>query len=128
MTDSSPPTTTPPKGIRALVVQIDGTAEITKLPGLMAAQVQEVQRIVGGYFQALGIAGGDWIVYINEDGKDSGLPINLQADVLARTLGYPFRQGDFLVGAAVFLGRRGSEETDVPAKVLELARASGVIA
>lgn len=116
-------------GPLALVVHEDGSAELLRLPGPGAGtMLAAIQGTVGGFIEAVATAGGDWVAYINEEGKAHGLRHNIQADALCRALGFPFMNGDYLVGPAVFLGRDGDDpdETDVPRRVLELARFAGM--
>lgn len=126
MTNPYPPVDAP-RGVRALAIRADGTAEVIELPGNVSAFVAAVNALVGGYYEGLGVRGGNWVVYVNEDGKRFRLGFNMQADAILRALGHPLRPGDFLTGTAVFVGRTGPQETDVPEHVLALARAAGVI-
>jgi hypothetical protein len=121
------PTTTTTDGPLALVVHPDESAELTRLPGPTDDLLATLHKIVGGYVRDVGAARNTWVAYVNEDGERLQLPRNLVADAIVRALGWHFRPGDFLVGPAVFLGRTGSQETDVPAEVLDLARAAGLI-
>jgi hypothetical protein len=54
-------------------------------------QLDEVQKIVGGYVEQLHISGRD-IMLVNEDGKLKELPVNMPATRLIN------RPGDFVVG------------------------------
>jgi len=91
--------------------------------------LSRLNGLVGGYIEAIAKSGGDWVAYINEEGKLHGLPFNTQADAMARALGFPFMDGDHLVGTVVFLGRAPGDpdEHDVPEHVLVMARAAGVL-
>jgi hypothetical protein len=112
---NSPPNTGP----RILRIDPDGTPQVYRLPRGGAFMMRAIQHIVGGYFEAIG--GRDWVVYVNEDGKRLAQQPNPKASALAMLLGFNFRPGDGLSGPAVFLGRRGTQETDIPPGALVLA-------
>jgi hypothetical protein len=121
-------TTTPEStGPLALVITADDGARTEHLPNAPAAMLHALNELVGGYLEGVAVHGGDWCAYVNEEGKLQRLPYNRHADGLARYLGYPFGPGDYLAGTAVFLGRRGPDEVDVPGHVLDLARAAGIL-
>jgi hypothetical protein len=116
------------RGLRALVISPDGGGVLTDLPVQPARAAREVGEIVGGNLEAIIVANADWLAYINEEGARLALLPNLQADAICRALGYHFQPGDYLIGPAVFLGRQGANETDVPEHVLGMAREAGVLA
>lgn len=66
-------------------------------PGARAFTLGELQLLVGGYIEALYPAPGQ-VLFINEDGKRLGLPVNRRATALMRGRLLP---GDVIVGAAV---------------------------
>lgn len=73
----------------------DGRVEIVELaPGGTAAQLAQLQELVGGYIEMIA-CGGMWMV-INEEGKLKGLPLNPND--------YMF-PGDVVVGPAVLCSR-----------------------
>jgi hypothetical protein len=120
---------TPPpnEGLRALIVQPDaGGADLVRLPAGDLAAVAAIQAAIGGHFEVIGTS--EWIAYVAEDERDfpEGLRPNLHADALARALGYSWPPHDFCKGVAVFLGRDGVEEVDVPQRVIDYARAAGL--
>jgi hypothetical protein len=59
---------------------------------------------------------GRWMVWLDEDGKPKGLPINRRATRIGAILGWSGYPHDFMVGTALFIGenRNGSGYTDVP--------------
>lgn len=59
--------------------------------------MQELQKLVGGYFQALRVEDGRWM-YCNEDGKALKLPRNEEATALMRGR---IASRDYLVGTVV---------------------------
>ena len=121
--DTPPPT----EGLRALIIQPDaGGAALVRLPAGDLAAATAINDAIGGHFEAIGTQ--DWIAYVAEDERDfpAGLRPNLHADALARALGYSWPPGDFCKGVAVFLGRQGVNETDVPQRVIDYARAAGL--
>jgi Domain of unknown function (DUF3846) len=105
----------------ALIVTPAGDATLTQLPGDATARFAAITRAVGGYVE-LRRAGDAWC-YLNEDGKQDGLPPNPRATLLLRRLGFPFRPGDFTVGTAVFLG---PQDGDVTSGMLRAARQAGL--
>jgi hypothetical protein len=111
-----------PRGLLALVVTPDD-AFVIRLPAPGAAMLRALNSAVGGYIEAIG--GSDWCCYVNEDGKRLNQVPNPGATYLARDLGFPFHPADGIVGPAVFLGRTGAAESDLPEWVL--ARARGIL-
>jgi len=118
-----------PSGPLALIIRPDGTATAGRLPGPGQPGATAIHDAIGGYFEGVSGPGADWVAYVAEDERHfpGGLLPNLQADAIARALGWDAFMGDYLKGTAVFLGRQGVEETDVPQHVLDLARAAGLI-
>lgn len=125
---SPPPTAPPPKGVLALVIYPRQVGVLSPLPRGSGNTNRAIAEIVDGHFCTVAVNGSDWAIYVNEDGIPLGLRPNLHADALARALGVPFRQGDYLRGPAVVLGRDGFATIDVPADVIELARHGGMLA
>lgn len=118
-------------GPLVLVVQPDGHGSTARLPasGDMIQdreQLEAINATVGGHFTTIG--SGRWVALVNEDGGDFGLPLNTQASLLARALGWRFAPGDDLAGPVIFTSREGDELGDCPVTVLEVARQAGVIA
>jgi hypothetical protein len=116
--------THPPSGPIALVVWPQGFAELRRLPASDITQADILHEAVGGYLESIGP--GEWIAFLNTDGKEQGLKPNLHADALARALGWTFRVGDYLVGAAVFASRDGTAIGDCPQRVVDLVRTAGI--
>lgn len=104
--------------MKALVVEASGESRLVELPDDDASQLHALQRLVDGYIEAVG--GPDWVVYVNEEGKLDGLPVNARATAVVETLLPGFSAHDVLVGTAVFLGRDGEDETHVPQWLWEL--------
>lgn len=131
MPQSTAPSTSAPQGPKALVVPIDGPAQVINLPVNPAAMLSTLNEILHGYLEAVATRGGNWVCYINEEGKEIfRAERNVAADELVRSLGWKFLPGDYLVGPAVFLGHEqgNPDETDVPDSVLILARQKGILA
>ena len=103
-------------------------AELVHLPDGNLAGATAVNDAIGGHFEAIEGAGG-WIAYVAEDEREFPEPLypNLHADALARVLGWRPIQGDYVKGVAVFMGREGVNEIDVPDAVVELARRAGIL-
>jgi hypothetical protein len=120
--------TTQSTGPLALIIQPGGSAVLQRLPVNPLACSTAIHDAIGGHYEAIAGPGG-WIAYTAEDERDfpAGLPLNYQADAIARTAGWHPYPGDYAKGVLVFLGRNGVDETDVPEHVIELARAAGII-
>ena len=106
--------------MKALVITPEGTATVEDIK----PDLDGLQALVGGYIEAAPTK-GDVTVYVNEEGKIHGLPINAVATDLYYKLA-PFMEGhDILVGTVVILGPVDDEgyETAVPDSVLALADA-----
>jgi hypothetical protein len=106
-------------GPTALIVNPDGSALLVVLPADERETADAIHAIVGGDLE--GIIGPDWCAYLDEDYLRHERPANSIADHLARQLGWIAHPADYLCGSVVFLGRRGSRETDVPMHVLAFA-------
>ncbi len=89
-----------------------------QLPGGDAGgSLQALQQLVGGYIEA--VSGDDWTLYLNEEGKLQGLPVNRTATLFLNELIPGFAQRDVLVGTVVFVGADGrGGSADVPASIL----------
>lgn len=58
--------------------------------------LEEIQSIVNGYFETLSLPDGSWVA-VNDKGKEMGLPININATKIIRSVGYD----DCIVGNAL---------------------------
>jgi len=126
-TAQSTPDPQRPHGLRALVIPPTGAATIEELPLGPIQAAHRVSELVGGHLEVIATAGSDWLAYINEEGIRQGLRFNPHGDAIARSLGYGFMHGDYLKGTAVYLGRDGTMEQDVPDCVMVLAYAAGIV-
>ena len=61
--------------------------------------LKEIQTIVKGYIQLIYI--GNYVMIINEDGKELGLPFNEEATNLFQTHHNIDKDGDFIVGDVI---------------------------
>lgn len=107
-----------PVGPRALIVAPNGSAALVTMPAEPAAMAAAIHEAVGGYFGAP-VAGADWVAYAAAD-PEPGEPANVVAGLIAGMIGGG-RPGPMLIGVVVFIGRDGSQEVDVPARLLGLA-------
>lgn len=86
--------------------------------------------LVGGYLQALPLGHGATL-YLHEEGKYEGLPLNRHANVLVRDLGVGLAPDDFIVGQVVVTGdhdaagRSDGMDHDVPEAILAACRRIG---
>jgi hypothetical protein len=83
-----------------------------------------VGDLVGGHFQVIRCGAGAWM-YLNEDGKELGLPENMVATAVAHEAGLSL--ADFIVGQVVVFGAPDDEgwDTSVPEEFLALLEARG---
>lgn len=103
--------------MKALVITPEGTTTVEEI----TPDLDTLQKLVGGYIEAAP-TDGSVTVYVNEEGKVYGLPINEVGTRLYYKLA-PFMEGvDILVGTIVILGAPDDEgeDTPVPDSVLGL--------
>lgn len=77
----------------AEIVFTNGKKKIVRPKNCTDFQLEEMQKIVGGYIETLRI-GGDRIMVVNEEGKLKDLEVNEEATHIARCNGY----ADIIVG------------------------------
>ncbi|CAI7978120.1 conserved hypothetical protein [Frankia sp. Hr75.2] len=87
-----------------------------------SADLPAYQALVGGSIQAIGLFRPEASMYINEEGKLLGLPVNHRATALAAVHNSDFRDQDFVVGDAFMIGPLDSKGRDrtVPAQYVRL--------
>jgi hypothetical protein len=73
-----------------------------------------LQTAVGGYLEHLGVPKRNVDIWVNEEGKNVGLPMNSVATDLLWTLAPDFTGQDVLVGTVVITGHNGPETASVP--------------
>jgi hypothetical protein len=106
---------------RCLVVQPDGTGELTDL-----SEMDDYSKAIGGGFMKA-LRGGKCFAICDEDGVTLGYPCNPLATTLAMKLGYEAVPPDFLAGTIIFHGGVVEEHTvDVAEPVILVARAIGI--
>jgi hypothetical protein len=85
----------------------------------LSADLDTLQRIVGGNLEAVDLPEAGAHAYCNEEGKLLGLPVNLTATGIIDRLQPGFARRDLLCGDVGFLGTGpGGEEADVPPTLL----------
>lgn len=67
----------------ATIIKTDGTRMEVQPENGTDFQLDELQKIVGGYIEIISNWEGDTIMVINEEGKCDGLPFNLVATEVA---------------------------------------------
>lgn len=96
----------------AVVVDIFGNIEQMALSG---DSLEQLQAAVGGYIQMVPV--GPYSMYVNEEGKMIGLPVNVIATALWE---HVYGAGtDIIVGNAVFCGPVDDEGEDTTLDVAE---------
>lgn len=87
--------------------------DVTPADGRESFKLIELQSIVGGYIEAVRLS-GDLIMWVNEEGKLKGLPVNPEATRMAAfcasICGRPWT--DPIVGDVVIATRAESGEDD----------------
>lgn len=85
---------------KAAILKADGTSFVVTPENGTDFNLDELQKIVGGYIEIVPIYatwrmfGSDKIMVVNEEGKLNGLPFNPSATLLVRAAGID----DFIVG------------------------------
>lgn len=74
-----------------------------------AETLQTLQTLVGGDIQAVGLRAVGMNMYVNENGKPEGLPVNFRATFLCHEVNAIFPH-DYISGDAVFLGPVDEDE------------------
>jgi hypothetical protein len=114
-----------PLHVTGLLIDPLAGAELVPLP----VTGQGLRDLIGGFAEGLTGGARDWVCYVDEDGKVRGdpPPPNPVATALARALGWRggARGDDYLVGRALFLGRKGTREIGVPGPVVAALAAAG---
>lgn len=115
--------------ITALVIPA-GEGEPARLAPI-TADLETMQGLVGGWLEALSLGQGA-VMYLNEEGKILGLPLNTAANRIVALANPGLAPGDFIVGQVIILGDTAPDGTedgaehDVPASALEWCRLAGV--
>jgi len=93
-----------------VIDHVDGTRTYPGVPNY-----KDLRYLVGGHVEAIRIPGG-MTMYVNEEGKLMGLPVNARATVIQSN---PF---DFIVGVAVIVGEptEDGEDTGLTPDQLEV--------
>lgn len=109
--------------LNVLVLDVDGSAEVRSVEATVVA----VQAIVGGYIEMVQLD-RKTVMYVNEEGKDFGLPVNTAANRLVAFTNPGLHPADFIVGP-VFLvgllnaqGEMDGEEHDTPGYIVQICR------
>lgn len=85
--------------LNALIINTDGTFSVQEIDGKLAT----LQGLVGGWIEAVH-PNRDTTLFVNEEGKLSGQPLNELATLLWWALDNDAVDQDFLVGPVVVLG------------------------
>ncbi|TXI55945.1 DUF3846 domain-containing protein [Mycolicibacter arupensis] len=108
--------------ISALVLYADSAA--IPYPSQLNPDVERYHAIVGGYIESVRLTmpdGTQAAMYVNEEGKLDGLPVNPVATLLVRTLNLHIGKQD-IVGTVVIVGVDGCEDADVPGAVVSVVQ------
>jgi hypothetical protein len=82
-------------------------------------ELETLQTIIGGWIE--GVSGSYWTAYVDEEGRNKGMAVNLRASLIARRIGW---LGPVFVGPMLFLGPVDDEgrDTNVPNEVITEAQ------
>lgn len=102
------------KPVKAALLRSDGTTEIITLSSL-----ESFQDAVGGFIEAIALR--DATMYVNEEGKLNGLPVNSNANVIARAFGSRISYDDLIVGDVIIVGPTDDYgcDTDCPQSLIK---------
>ncbi len=92
------------KPIEVAVIHPDGRVEKKSL----VADLEPLQKEVGGYIQQLKLAPGIW-AWVHEEGKLEGLPVNPKATAFCHVVGPNIAADDYIVGPMVVTGPGGNQ-------------------
>lgn len=114
--------------IDALVLPADSDQPI-RLEKVDPTTLSSYQTLVGGNIELVRLEHPPASMWINEDGKNNGLPLNARASAIAHVSNSLFRQADVIVGDAFVVGDAGISGWDRPLPVhyLRLVRATKFI-
>ena len=80
------------------------------------------QQIVGGLIEPVSPYGGDWVAFAHEEGKITGEPRNMFAEIICKVNGLEIFP-DWLAGTVFFVGSTPlGESVDVPERFAQYAR------
>jgi hypothetical protein len=88
---------------------------------LKPASVADYQELVGGYIEAVDLTHPPARMYVNEEGKVRGMPMNRRATMLLWMHNKSFRYGDIIAGDAFIVGPdRGGNDTAISDEYMQL--------
>jgi hypothetical protein len=94
--------------MKVVVIPAD-TAEPVRVEDVEKIDLAFLQKITGGYIEAISFGKDDLSMYLNEEGKLDGLPRNRRATALAQG---SIQYNDYIVGNAVITGPVDDEGYD----------------
>ena len=89
-----------------IIIRSDG--EVAKKLWLPEMGLLELQELVGGYIETAPADSEDFVLIVNEEGKNEDLPRNKKA---TRILPKFIQKKDYIVGTAVLM-KRGREDVE----------------
>jgi hypothetical protein len=107
--------------ITAIVIP-DDQSEPIRLEQLDEHDLDSYQRLVGGSIEIINLERPASTLYLNDEGKLLGLPLNQRATALLWTHNSAFRGQDVIMGPAFIVGPPDEEghDEDVPPELVEL--------
>lgn len=111
--------------ISALILYSDASSEYPPRPYPVTPTVEVYNKVVKGYIEGVHLElpdGTRAVMYVNEEGRIHGLPINPLATSVARQLNRYF--GDpYILGNAIIVGVSGCDDADVPPAITAAVQA-----
>jgi hypothetical protein len=122
------------KSTRVLVIPTGDTKaylQVIERPAGDTSDLAAMNALVGGWIERIFFDEAS-ALYLNEEGKLDGLPVNETANRLYLQAQYSLLPGDFLVGQVVLFGildangEHDGESHDVPQSVLDACTRAGI--
>lgn len=95
----------------ALIIQPDGTLTVKR--GVPEGTYEFIRSAVEGWIEAVDLNRGLATMWVNEEGKISGMPVNPTANLVAHR-NARLLAGDFIVGPVVITGGTDHEGETLP--------------
>lgn len=86
--------------------------EVTPANG-KSFDLKYLKDVVGGYIEAVYLTNGQ-VMFVNEEGKLKGLPINEAATIIIRSMGRFYPSNEYIAGDAIIVTPEEAGEKDTP--------------
>ena len=102
--------------IKVLVIEPN---KVPYLKTLDRSDLQGFQRLVGGWVENITLLLDGTSMFINEEGKLNGLPLNPVATAMVEKFIPGFIKQDVIVGTAVILGANNEHSASCPQHIID---------